>query len=197
MTATSILKIRTATLFAARECASKDDLRHNLKGIHFRNGDTRHGVHFCSCDGHTLLTGNGGEHEGHPLPDDGIIVPTHLLPRGSSREQRHTIIEYDHQSGDLKVTDPKGNTVLGKAIGGKYPQYQDILPAGDDGIEAVSEIGMSAEVFERINKALRIFGAGSRVTSRVRFRGSLNPVEFIASVNGQKVTGIAMPCRPD
>ncbi len=191
------ISFRTATLFAAKECVSKDATRYYLAGVHFRNDDGGEGVRICATNGHVLITGNGGQREGPPLPDEGVIVPTNLLPKGPSRVVLDTFIEYDHETRELKVTDPKGNTVLGTAIEGTYPDIDRIVPKGDDGIEAVSEIGMSAEVLEKINKALRMFGAGSRVVSRMRFRGASNAVEFLASADGQQVTGVALPCRLD
>lgn len=115
------LTLDLAALFAPVAFAmSVEDARYYLNGIYMHPVDGK--IVAVATDGHRLSANSvDGDAD-----FDGIIIPTktvNLLPKGD--------VTVDISDAKIRITDGK-TTILSKLIDGTFPDYQRVIPSGND-----------------------------------------------------------------
>lgn len=120
------LTLDLAALFAPVAFAmSVEDARYYLNGIYMHQVDGK--LVAVATDGHRLSANSiDAPHDQPPADFAGIIIPTktvNLLPKGE--------VTVDISDSKIRITDGK-TTILSKLIDGTFPDYQRVIPSGND-----------------------------------------------------------------
>ena len=145
--------VMTATEFGkllgdVRVSISTEETRYYLNGVYLHprnNAVGAPGISACSTDGHRLSLAH------HPMPDPriqeypGIIVPrkTVLLLMKLCDGQDSVSVAYSQS----KISADFGKVkVISKLIDGTFPDYERVIPRGNNAIATINRAAMSAAV---------------------------------------------------
>jgi DNA polymerase-3 subunit beta len=134
-----------------RFAISTEETRYYLNGIylHATSADDMAVLRAVATDGHRLARFQ------MPLPDGAADIPGVIVPRKTVGELRKLIDETDQSVlvglSDTKIRFSFGSTVLtSKLIDGTFPDYERVIPAGNDKIVKV-DCQSFAEAVDRVS----------------------------------------------
>ncbi len=130
-----------------RFAISTEETRYYLNGIylHAAKGDDGPVLRAVATDGHRLSRVDA------PLPDGAADMPGVIVPRKTVNELRKLIDEVDDEISvsvsDAKIRFSFGDVVLlSKLIDGSFPDYERVIPSGNDKTVQISGKALSEAV---------------------------------------------------
>ena len=143
LAAASLRRMIDKTRFAI----STEETRYYLNGIylHAAQGEDGAVLRAVATDGHRLSRVDV------PLPEGGVDIPGVIVPRKSVGEVRKLIDEVDDEISvsvsDAKIRFSFGDVVLlSKLIDGSFPDYERVIPSGNDKTVQISGKALSEAV---------------------------------------------------
>lgn len=183
------MRINLINLKAALACASNEENRHYLCGVHLsRHADTL----FCAAtDGHALIVTrqdwDAGE-KGGVLPDAGIIIPASFIK--SLKLSKHCDwAELTLSDDNKRVTiDYVGASYTHALVDGTFPDYRRVMPTKHSGIAAQYAPA-------NVNK----FAAAAKLLGTeyiaIAHNGDDPAYVTIGAADGEDAFGVIMPIR--
>lgn len=155
-----------------RYAMSTEETRYYLNGAYLhahRNGAGVEGIAFCATDGHRLSISHMPMNGVSGFP--GIIVPrkTMLVLLKLCEGARDVTVAYSQ----MKISVDYGDTrLISKLIDGTYPDYERVIPRGENAIASIGRADLMATV-DRVStvskekgRAMKLeFGAGRLVVA--------------------------------
>lgn len=176
-------------LRAVSRFAAVKDIRYYLQGVNIESTPLQ--TRLCATDGHTLAVHRAeakGDNEGSwtgILPLD--AVNTLLKMKSVLRHLKNEPIAVTvSDTGEIRC-DWNGQSIITRAVDGKFPDYRRVIPSTLDGQPA----WINPDYLTRIVDAAKDIGIGAGFT--FGFGGNSCSLAYI----GQDMLAVAMPMRLD
>ena len=174
-------------LKAVSRFAAVKDIRYYLVGVQVESNPLE--TRLCATDGHTLAVHRAdakGDNEGSwtgILPLDAVTTLLKMKPaiKSLKDEPIHLTIA---ESGEIRA-DWNGQSIITRAVDGKFPDYRRVIPASLDGAPA----WINPDYLTRIVDAAKDIGAGFTFG----FGGTSCSMAYI----GSDMVAVVMPMRLD
>jgi DNA polymerase-3 subunit beta len=183
---------RNALKAVSRFAATKD-IRYYLVGILIESTPLQ--TRLCATDGHTLAVHRSdakGENEGSwtgilPLDAVNTLLKMKATHKSLKDEPITLTIEAAGEAGEHIRADWLGQSLIFRAVDGKFPDYRRVIPSTLDGQPA----WINPDYLTRIVEAAKDIGIGAGF--QFGFGGNSSSLAYI----GQDMLAVVMPMRQD
>ncbi|WP_404291494.1 DNA polymerase III subunit beta [Microvirga sp. RSM25] len=173
-----------------------DEQRHYLNGIylHVVSGQDGPMLRLVATDGHRLARLEVPAPEGaEGMP--GIIVPSYFTAELKRVAEAAGDIDVSLSSNKIRISNNKGIVLVSKLIDGNFPDYERVIPAGNDRTVVIERAGLEKAVdrvltiAEAKAHAIKLAFANDRIEITHRNQNADSSAEEIdAAFDGQAMT---------